>query len=301
MNLIDYATHESVDQLKLTEKRAIEMFKLKGNLKNVYSFIVKSTFGNNGACKYLLQTIADKLNISKSTAFRSVKKLKELNLIEVHEGTKLNGIKGANIYAVIFLSQNDHADDHASVVKVTTREKHETPTGSKDEHTKNETQSLGFKLSFNPYVNNVNNVKARGESYGIALAIKEIYSSNNECTEDQLNELVKIGLGSIKKYTSLYQLEYTQLEQIVLNCIQSLSNKTGVKNVFGMYSAMIKRQVEQIVKPIQKPFKQLLNKSKELIPDWYEKRNERPSVDDKVSIDFELERQKILSKLQGVN
>lgn len=56
---------------------------------------------HTGACHLKAATIAQTLEISTKTVYRSVKRLTELGIIEKVPGKKLNGIKGASIYKIL--------------------------------------------------------------------------------------------------------------------------------------------------------------------------------------------------------
>lgn len=56
---------------------------------------------HTGACHLKAATIAQALEISTKTVYRSIKRLAELGIIQKVPGTKLNGIKGASIYKIL--------------------------------------------------------------------------------------------------------------------------------------------------------------------------------------------------------
>ena len=92
-------------------------------------------------------------------------------------------------------------------------------------------------------------------------------------------------------------MPYLQMTDIVINCMKSLVNKENVRNPFAMYSAMIKRQVEQLFEAHIKPVQAFNKPSKEPIPDWFNSRNETPISVNNEGIDFEAGRREALAKI----
>lgn len=296
IQLARYRTHKSVDELKATEKAQISKHKLTGNVRKVYEKIVGSSFGNLGACKLKSQTIADDLGISRSTVTRCIKKLKDLHVIEVINDTKSNGIKGANIYAVIFLANSEPTNCTNEMNHRATHENTVTPTVRQAKH---ETESLELKHSFN-LKNNfvVKNVNAHATAPNVKEVLKSIYSPHSVEGNKQFEELCQIAFGRLKQYVRTHNIPYLQMVDIITNCMRQLVAKQNVRNQFALYSSMIKRQVEQL---FEQPVQAVTGRSKELVPEWLQKRDEpvMPSTN-RVEVDFEAERQKILAKLQGV-
>lgn len=298
--LATYRTHATVDELKATEKAQIQKHKLTDNVKKVYGCLVKHSFNGLGACKLKGQTIADELGISRSTVTRIIKKLRDLKLIESHADTKSNGIKGANVYSIIFLNQGEPTNAPTEMMQ---RATHETPRSSKVDTHKIESESLSFNLCSNPFVvkNVVNNVNACATQSDLKMQLRTIYSPLTVEGNKAFEELCKIGFGRLKQFMRTHQVPYLQMEQIIIKCMHSLVAKEGVRNQFAMYSKMIERQVLQLFEqPIQPQVVQVSSNanrnSREAVPEWFDKRNE-PVVDEPFTIDFEAERQKVLAKL----
>ena len=298
--LAQYRTHQSVEELKQTEQAHIKHSKLTGNVRNVFSYIVSRSFGNLGACKLRSQTIADNLGISRSTVTRCIKKLKDSHVIAVHNDTKGNGIQGANIYAIIFLT---HSEPPNESPKLSHQETHEIPRSSKVEHVKHESESLSFNLSFNPSVNkNVNYVTAHGES-DLKLQLRNIYQPVTVEGNQAFEELCKIAFGRLKQYMKSHQVPYTQMEQIVLKAMSDLVRKQGVRNQFAMYSKMVERQTLQLFEQHIKPKSTTYNFGKKVgvVPDWFEKgehmdKKEKPLSESEKQY-FEEQRKKLLAEL----
>nr|WP_206700636.1 helix-turn-helix domain-containing protein [Lysinibacillus sphaericus] len=82
--------HMAVHYYELTESERAIVFKLASH-----------ALEHPGVCHLKASTIAESLEISTKTVYRSVKKLDELGIIEKVPGTKLNGIKGASIYRIL--------------------------------------------------------------------------------------------------------------------------------------------------------------------------------------------------------
>lgn len=69
--------------------------------RNVILRIAQSALAYPGVAHLKAQTIADSLGISTKTVYRAVKNLAELGVLVIVASTKLNGIKGANIYQIL--------------------------------------------------------------------------------------------------------------------------------------------------------------------------------------------------------
>lgn len=283
--LKQYQTHQSVQEMNASVKAHIISNALIGNTRKVLECLAKHSLKFMGACHLKTDTIADELSISRSTVTRCIKKLKDLHVIHVHNNSKLNGIKGANIYAIIFFVQSELSNEPS---KMSYREELVNICTSGVHPKKLENESLSFKLSSNNFVNN--NVYSLGASPNLKEALKEIYKPVS--TSD---ELCKIGYGRLKQFMRTHKMPYLQMEQIVIRCMQQLIVKQGVRNEFAMYSKMIERQVLQLFEqPIQPP---LALNNREKVPEWFKNRHEVVKEVVLQNMDFEAERKKILSKL----
>lgn len=295
--LAKYRTHKSVEDLKQSEKAHIRKHKLTGNLRKVLELLVKHSLGNLGACKLKAQTIADEIGISRATVTRCIKKLRDLNTIESHADTKSNGIKGANIYSIIFLSHGEPSSESSGMSH---RAVHANTVISTVEHVKHESESFNsFNLSFNPFViNNVNTYSTCDTAQDLKSQLRAIYNPQSVDGNVAFEELCKIAFGRIKQFMKSHNMPYLQMTDIVIRCMKSLVNKQGVRNQFAMFSKMIERQVLQLFEQPIKPVQAFNKLSDDNIPNWFYERNEPPTVVNKdTNIDFEAERQKFLAKL----
>ena len=101
--LSEHATFKSVEDMDSNVKKHIDQYRL--NLTVSERAIVFMIAGRSlmypGASHLKAETIADNTNTSRSTVMRGIKKLISLKIIEKVTQTKLNGIKGANIYKIL--------------------------------------------------------------------------------------------------------------------------------------------------------------------------------------------------------
>lgn len=279
--LSQYRTHQSVEELNTSVNNHISKhrFDLNETDKAVLTALSQHSLQFTGACHVKHETIANKVGKSIRTVQRSIKKLTELHVIETHSNTRKNGQKGANIYSILKFNDNDVVSGVTSKVS---------------EHI----SFNSFNLSSNPSVlkNVVNNVNACAGTDDLKMQLRAIYQPQSVEGNQAFEELCKIAFGRIKQFMRSHNVPYLQLEQIVVKAMNDLVRKQNVKNQFAMYSAMIKRQVEQLFEEPVKPVQAFKQPSKELIPEWFNKRNE-PSTGETASFDFESERQKILAKL----
>ncbi|MER2107402.1 MAG: helix-turn-helix domain-containing protein [Solibacillus sp.] len=63
--------------------------------------IAQSALKYPGAAHLKAATIASSTEVSTKTVYRAVKRLQALGILRIIAGTKLNGIKGANMYQIV--------------------------------------------------------------------------------------------------------------------------------------------------------------------------------------------------------
>lgn len=309
MNLIEHATFRSskvMDEV-VTQHIYHNADKLPESNRKVLRVLASHSLKTPGACRLKISTIAEEVGCSEATVSRAIKRLKDLHVIATVKGTKKNGIQGANIYRILNFTHEVTVQEQER--KVLEREAHETPRSSKIDTQKIESESFNsFKTSFIPFVNPViNNVNAPSSSDDLKSLLRDVYQPKSVEGKRAFEELCKIGFGRLKQYMKTHNMPYLQMSQIIVKAMKDLVNKSNVKNQFAMYSAMIKRQVEQLFQTPVKPVQAYANGGRsEVIPDWFKDRNNdvqtvRPSTVsiDNAEIDFEAERQKILAKLGG--
>lgn len=101
--LAAYATFKTVAEMdnSVEEHIAAHYFDLTESERAIVFKLASHSLGHTGACHLKASTIAEALEISTKTVYRSIKKLESLGIIEKVPGTKLNGIKGASIYRIL--------------------------------------------------------------------------------------------------------------------------------------------------------------------------------------------------------
>lgn len=303
--LAQYRTHQTVTGLDLSVKEHLyhNYDKLTKSDKQVLTCLAQHSLQHVGACHLKTCTIAEEIGKSDSTVKRSIKRLSEMDIIGVVNTSKMNGIKGANIYRINFFNQE--MNHRVEPSKMNHRATHETPRSSKAQDTENETVSLkSFNLSSNLFVNKnvINNVNACGES-DLQIKLRTIYNPQSTESNETFKELCKIAFGRLKQFMHSHQVPYLQMEQIVLKAMYDLVRKQGVRNQFAMYSKMIERQTLQLFEQHIKP-KQTVNtfgKKVGVVPDWFEKgehlEKKEQSLSENEKQYFEEQRKKLLAEL----
>ncbi|MET4563365.1 putative transcriptional regulator [Lysinibacillus parviboronicapiens] len=101
--LAAYKTFESIaDMDKSVEDHiAAHYYDLTESERAIVFKLASRSLMYPGASHLKAETIADQVGISTKTVYRSIKKLVELCIIEKVAQSKLNGIKGANIYRIL--------------------------------------------------------------------------------------------------------------------------------------------------------------------------------------------------------
>ena len=289
---------------------------LTGNVKKVLICIKQYSKLNKGVCKLKAETIAEKVEISVRTVMRVIKKLIEMKVIQKENCTKLNGIKGANVYIIL---------PHGVMSDLSYLDTTEKPCNNNDSHEILDTEYINSFKSFNSFnllnnqINTSNNnlyntyYNTSSNAYMTQRNVKNellnIYKPVSQTDEMLFNELCKVAFGLLKKYRQMYNISFNQMADIVTNCMNSLMHKTDVEKPCAMYSKMITNQVnrlmgieqpKQVKQAKQETLEDLAKRSKEKVPDWYFKRDEeqpQQEVQKTQAIDFEAERAKILAKL----
>jgi len=108
--LAQYTTFDSVEDMDqaIEERIKDDRFNLTKSERAIVFAIKSHCLDYPGTCHLRNETIAKEVGVSLFTVSRAIKKLVELKIIGKANRSKLNGIKGANIY--YFLPQNDVSD-----------------------------------------------------------------------------------------------------------------------------------------------------------------------------------------------
>ncbi|WP_201262176.1 helix-turn-helix domain-containing protein [Lysinibacillus mangiferihumi] len=101
--LEQYTTFDSIADMdkSVEDHMALHYYDLTESERAIVYKLASHSLEHTGACHLKASTIAEALEISTKTVYRSVKKLESLGIIEKVPGTKLNGIKGASIYRIL--------------------------------------------------------------------------------------------------------------------------------------------------------------------------------------------------------
>ncbi|WP_433596562.1 helix-turn-helix domain-containing protein [Lysinibacillus xylanilyticus] len=121
--LATYTTFNSVADMdkSVEDHMAVHYYGLTESERAIVFKLASHSLEYPGVCHLKASTIAEALEISTKTVYRSVKKLVELGIIEKLQSTKLNGIKGASIYRILpyvpsSVSQRETVDEASNDV-----------------------------------------------------------------------------------------------------------------------------------------------------------------------------------------
>lgn len=121
--LVAYKTFESIADMDTAVENHISShyYDLTESERAIVFKLASHSLEHPGACHLKAATIAEALEVSTKTVYRSIKKLTELGIIEKVPGTKLNGIKGASIYRILpyvpsSVSQRETVDEASNDV-----------------------------------------------------------------------------------------------------------------------------------------------------------------------------------------
>ena len=96
-----YETFSTIAEMDEAVAHHLAEHDLSESERNVILRIAQSALAYPGVAHLKAKTIADSVGISTKTVYRAVKKAEELGILSIVASTKLNGIKGANIYQIL--------------------------------------------------------------------------------------------------------------------------------------------------------------------------------------------------------
>lgn len=96
--LRNYQTFETIAHMDEAVATHLAQHELTESERNVIVRIAQSALRYPGTAHLKASTIAKSIGVSTKTVYRAVKHAAELGIVRVVASTKLNGIKGANIY-----------------------------------------------------------------------------------------------------------------------------------------------------------------------------------------------------------
>lgn len=335
--LKDYSYFNSVKEMDENVQQHIKRVEgklTKATLKVLYA-IAGHSIDYVGAAHLKAKTIANEIGMSTKSVYRAVKELVEFDIISKENKTKLNGIKGANIYSILPCVQSNVPSEMSH------RENSEKTCESKIEVAKNETESLNL-LNNNLFLKDTNITKKRTKKVSVdkalfkknalldklpnALKGLSVYFDNAQ----DIYNIVGVIFRSKNKVSKNIKIE--EHEGLFRRTVASVYEywKRQVKmgkidyNVFGLMSKAIRELAEKIMSGTAYQVPENASKASkrkfdnvpswmqdkihayettrsERIPDWFKNRNEetKPIQTTNENIDFEAERQKVLAKLFG--
>lgn len=284
--LSEYKTFDSVEEMNEQVIQHIEKHFLnltKSEIK-VLLKLSQHSLRYTGACHLKADTIADDLNISRKTVWRSTKKLSELGVIEIVASVKMNGIKGANIYRILpcpTMSEREKLQ----------REKVITPTESKIE--RNEVENVSFN-SFNLLKTcSTNNIYTNTPIF--EEDVKEACAENDNNPKEFMNEyqiMLYDFLNSLPVNESIQSemykavlasnvtniKEFIKAKNVLFNVLKDIENgdmvvTKSLRAAFtGAYSKALDRSKNKVV--IEAIMKEIPHKSDKI--EFYDWLRERP-------------------------
>lgn len=133
--LHNYETFSSVAAMDEAVATQLAQHTLTKSERAILLRIAQSALQYPGAAHLKAATIAKSVDVSTKTVYRAVKKLQALGILRIIAGTKLNGIKGANIYQIL------HVPSEMSERVITDKSHNDA-----DELALSEKQTISFNL-----------------------------------------------------------------------------------------------------------------------------------------------------------
>ncbi len=235
--LAPYVTFASVQEMDAHVESHIRkhFYELTSSDQAILHKISSHALDYPGACHLKAKTIAEVLEISVRTVFRSLKHLEELKIIRRIQTKKMNGIKGANIFSIL------PCHDTSSVSH---QEKAETPCERKEEPAQMEEEP---SFSFNPkhhYVKHTYPILNSTLRNRIYLHLSSTTGNTSETKrfldviQKQLNPLLEWDVWKSRK---------KQLEDISFMAFKEVIQKAKrqfIRNPFGYLCDRLKRKLD---------------------------------------------------------
>ncbi len=188
-----------------------------------------------GACHLKAKTIAEVLEISVRTVFRSLKHLEELQIIRRIQTKKMNGIKGANIFSIL------PCHDTSSMSH---QEKAEIPCERKEEPAQMEEEP---SFSFNPkhhYVKHTYPILNSTLRNRVYLHLSS--TTGNTSETKRFLDVIQKQLNPILEW-DVWKSHKKQLEDISFMAFKEIIQKTkkiSIQNPFGYLYDRLKRKLD---------------------------------------------------------
>lgn len=199
-----YQQFQSVEEMNEHVQFHLERDVLTVAQRKVLITIAQHALTYPGAAHLKADTIAKKAGISSKTVFRAVKKLTELRIIRKIAMTKLNGIRGANLYCILPYVP----------LKMSALEDWERPRHSKAERASETKQPLSFKSIISSNINN-NNI---WHSY-----LHELFMSFpiSDSLKSQLPDTIAaVELTCTQEFLRAKQILFTLIKKITAGTLQ---------------------------------------------------------------------------------
>ena len=130
-----HQSFQSVEQMDEHVEKHLKFHDLTKSEQVILRTISQHALATPGAAHLKAKTIADKNGLSTKTVYRAVTKFEQLGIVKKINQTKMNGIKGANIYVICPYVPS----------KMSNRSNGETPTDASGEQHQKSNESLSFQ------------------------------------------------------------------------------------------------------------------------------------------------------------
>ena len=211
-----YQQFQSVEEMNEHVQFHLERDVLTAAQRKVLMTIAQHALAYPGAAHLKADTIAKKAGISSKTVFRAVKKLTELRIIRKIPMTKLNGIRGANIYCILPYVP----------LTMSNRRDQEKPHYIKAERALEKKQPFSFQSIFS---SNIYNNIWHTHLHELFMSFPISDSLKNQLPET----IAAVALTCVKEFHRAKQILFTLIKQIATG---TLHIQTSLKALYiGAY------------------------------------------------------------------
>ena len=247
-----YASFSSVQQMDEHVDKHIQFHDLTKSEQAILRAISQHALATPGAAHLKAKTIAEKLQISTKTVYRAVKKFESFAIVKKLSQTKMNGIKGANIYVICPYVPS----------KMSERIDAEKPVASSVPDRSSNVQSLDFKSSF---CSNKYNISEPNEWHKKLLLLFSDYPINASLVAGMEEAIIQLPIENAKQYDRAKRIIQELLVRI----------QTGALTIQTSFKALVAGAYEKWILPEPKVFTPTIARTRPVpFYNWLEIRGE---------------------------
>ena len=279
-----------------------ELFKRK-SIRVLDEIVYLTTMA--GVIKIGADRLAINSDVSERTVYSAVSVIKEYKQI----GIVVGYLKNSHKYVFVDLKHEDASTLLASLLDLTqaqitecfaVHENAKKPiVSSVESEISSSNNTTKNKTLFNKKTSTTDSKSSNSTNKATSFysKLKKLFEARKG-TLNNFREFIGVLYGKMRKLKadSDITLSHAQIEGIMYSSLDALLNMQGVHNELAMLNAIMRNKINDAIKPVVSKV-QATKQRVELVPDWFENRNDNKAEKVEDSINFEAERAAILAKL----